>query len=68
MVFHYNVNKLTDTYLSIGSVASFRPTVVKGTPKTLSMMWTIPLVAAISGCITVALTPPPSTVRVLLYP
>lgn len=56
------------THLSMGSVFSFSNTVVYGTPRTLSIMCTKPLVAAIFGCVTVALTPPPSTVRVWLCP
>ena len=52
------------TYLSIGSVLSLSRTVVYGTPRTLSMMWISPLVAAIFAVTTVAFTPPPSTVTI----
>lgn len=56
------------SYFNIGSDWSFSFTLVYGTPKTRSMMWTNPLVAAMFGSITVALTPPPSTVNVTLWP
>jgi len=51
--------------LIIGSEASFSATVMEGTPRTRSMMWTTPLLAPISGWIRVALTPFPSTVIVI---
>lgn len=54
------------TYLSIGSVASFSLIVAYGTPSTWSIICTNPLVTAISGCSSVALTPAPSTVTVWL--
>lgn len=54
------------TYFNIGSVFNFSKTDVYGMPRTWSMMWTKPLVAAMSDWIIVALTPPPSTVTWLL--
>lgn len=54
------------TYFNIGSVCNFSRTDVYGMPRTWSMMWTKPFVAAMSDWTIVAFTPPPSTVIVLL--
>ena len=67
--FSIQSNTVSQTsYFNIGSDWSFSFTVVNGTPRTRSMMWTNPLIAAIFGSTTVALTPPPSTVNVMLLP